>query len=188
MISVAYNIRLATLKDLDTLVVIENKCFVDGVAEIEQTHRERIEVFSQGYLVLEVEDRLVGYISSEIWSTQNLTDSFFALNHKIKRTHSIEGTILYVSSMGILPQYRNLGYGFKLFERLFNNIQSQFPSITTATLIVGESWIAARKLYTSQGFEQVRTIPNFFKGEMPDNGIIMYRNLIDSRDFCNPLD
>lgn len=176
MLNLAYTIRNGTLQDLDSIVAIEIACFEPHVAETDQTHKARLTIFAQGFLVLEIRNKVVGYISSEIWDTlkgRPISDHSFALNHNIKEMHIPSGSILYISSMAVLPQYRNMMFGFKLFQRLLSDTMSRH-ALTSCTLIVGSSWLAARKLYQDFGFTDVRTIKGFFQ---PDDGVIIYKDL-----------
>lgn len=172
--------RRANLLDIDLIMKIEDESFTPGVTESRDVFLERIEVFPQGFLIMDAKECLngLGYISSEIWLIDSELDSdLFTLGHSIKDVHSYTGNMLYISSMGILKEYRGYGLGRKLFNTLIANTHSLYPSITSDVLVVGEPWCSARRIYESEGFKELFTIKNFFEpvGTKEYDGIIMRR-------------
>ena len=67
-------------------------------------------------MILEVDSEISGYISSEIWEySENIDEKMFDLDHDIKKVHNINGSELYISSIGVLEKHRKKGYGNLLF-------------------------------------------------------------------------
>ena len=96
--------RRANLLDIDLIMKIEDESFTPGVTESRDVFLERIEVFPQGFLIMDITGCLngLGYISSEIWLIDNELDSnFFTLGHSIKDIHSYTGNMLYLSLIHI---------------------------------------------------------------------------------------
>ncbi|WP_072910255.1 GNAT family N-acetyltransferase [Desulforamulus aeronauticus] len=174
--------RQATTGDLDMILAIENQSFKNGIKESPQVFLERIEVFPEGFLLLETDESAdpIGYICSELWSSKkDLSAENLSLGHSIKKVHSHQGQELYVSSMGVLPEYRGRGYGGRMLRHLITKASKDFPQVNSVLLIVSEKWPAARKTYLKLGFEQVDLIPAFFQpvGLKSEPGIVMKKML-----------
>ncbi len=173
--------RQATTGDLDKILTIENQSFKNGIKEPPQVFLERIEVFSEGFLLLETDESdPIGYICSELWSSEkDLQVENLSLGHSIKKVHSCQGQELYVSSMGVLPEYRGRGYGGLLLHQLIAKTKRNYSQVNSVLLIVSEKWPAAKKTYLKLGFEQIDLIPAFFQPVdfKSEQGIVMRKKL-----------
>lgn len=174
--------RQATMEDLDRVLVIEDKSFYQGIKESPQVFAERITIFPQGFFLLEIDDcnEPVGYICSELWpGKNNLPYQNLVLGHSIKGVHHCQGQELYISSMGVLPEYRGKGFGLLLLNELIKQISTGFPQVSNVLLIVSEKWLAARKTYKKLGFAEVTVLPSFFEpvGLQSEQGIVMRKKI-----------
>jgi ribosomal-protein-alanine N-acetyltransferase len=170
----------ATHKDLAQIMQVELNSFAVNIRETRSVFEERISLFNDGFLVIKDEDKIVGYICSEIWNIQsNLQQQLFTLGHSISESHNPQGNHIYISSMGVLQQYRKQGLGNVLFCRLLSQLTQDFSNLTSAVLIVGEAWSAARKIYIKYGFEEVFKLYKFFNPlDHPSfNGIVKTKKL-----------
>jgi ribosomal-protein-alanine N-acetyltransferase len=155
--------REAKLSDIDNIMYLEEKCFNIYTQESKDVYENRIKYFPEGFIVLENDSTLYGAISSEIWNyKENILPNDFILGHSIKEQLDLNGNELYISSIGILPQYRSNGYGKKLFNELITHIKMLFPKVTKGILLLNETWISAMKIYQDFGFQYVCEFPNFF--------------------------
>ncbi|MCB1821647.1 MAG: GNAT family N-acetyltransferase [Candidatus Competibacteraceae bacterium] len=157
--------RSARLGDIDDIMMIEEESFLPGVMESREVFMERIRIFPAGFLIMNIKEYVgaIGYISSELWRIDGVPGKeLFILGHSIQKAHSANGNMLYISSMGILKQYRKNGLGRELFSALIRNICSCHTEINRLILIVGEPWHAARRIYESEGFQKLFTLENFF--------------------------
>lgn len=162
------NIKFRKVKreDIASIMTIEYSSFSEVICEAVEVFEERIRVFSNGFKVMEYQNEMIGYICSEIWDDLNeLNEDFFTLGHSISELHNEEGTQLYISSMGLLPRYRNQGLGRMIFEDFMVYIKEMFPKIESVVLIVSEKWAQAIKIYESNGFLKKKTFSNFFNYE-----------------------
>ena len=156
--------REAALPDIDTIMALERACFNRDTQEAEHTYLERIDVFPQGFIVMETADRrsgteFLGAVSSELWNYKPAIDrDSFALGHSIKKQLTLEGDELYISSIGIFPQYRTCGYGKLLFRELINRVKVSFPRVVKGILLLNEEWHGARKIYANNGFYDVAVL------------------------------
>jgi len=173
-------IRPARLDDLPQIMKIEALCFDEGVRESAETYRRRIEVFSDGFLVLEASDGLSGFATSEIWpGGQSLAPDAFALGHPIEDRFDPDGAVLYVSSLAVDPARRGEGYGPALFDALLESIPAKYPRVDRVLLLVAEDWFAARAIYERRGFSVIRRFEAFFGGGAApaQAGIVMGKDL-----------
>ncbi|WP_091936605.1 GNAT family N-acetyltransferase [Methanolobus profundi] len=154
-------------------MLIENSSFHENIAESRETFLERTEVFPDGFLVLMVNGRVIGYISSELWEySEDIDVRQFQLEHSIMDTHRSNGSELYISSIGILEEYRGSGYGKILVSELEKKMIYNY-GINSIILIVSENWTAARRIYEKNGFERIQTISGFFHDDNNSDAIVM---------------
>jgi len=171
-----YSIRVATNNDLEDIMDIEVLCFESEICEKEDVFLERIEVFNDGFYVIEQKDIVVGYISTELWEYKEKIDSkWFELGHSISEIHNPNGAELYISSMGVLPSYRRKGLGKILFKKSIDLIIKKYNNIESQILIVSEKWDGARKIYKQNNFFELMEIEGFFEynNNYKENGIVM---------------
>lgn len=154
----------ATEQDLPAIMEIETLAFTAPTREDEKTFRRRLAVFPEGFLVLKEteESAASGYFCSELWDAVPLAPSAFSLDHDASRTHVTGGTVLYISSLALLPDMRGHGTGRFFLQQCLTRIHTAQPQITDLVLLVNSNWPAARHLYTTMGFRQYGAIPGFF--------------------------
>lgn len=156
-------IRTAKEKDIDDILKIEWEAFTSDICEERAVFIERIKTFEDGFLVIEYENRVIGYISSEIWNyTSNINRESFELGHSIGSAHTIDGDEVYISSFGILSEFKGIGLGKYLFDYFLNYIVGNVKNPKSLILLVSENWKSAINIYTSRGFQSVATFNNFF--------------------------
>ena len=174
--------RTARPSDIDNIMLLECACFNEMTQESKSIYLERIEQFPHGFLILEYKGRFAGAISSEIWTrSSEISAEVFALGHSITQ-QEISGDELYISSMGILPEYNRKGYGNILFRKLIGSILKDFGNIQYGILIVNERWTGAYRIYRKNGFCDSGRIQAFFKeddGSYSDGIIMRHDNIRD---------
>lgn len=165
--------------DIDSIMKIERQAFIPQIQEKKKTFEKRLEIFPNGFLILsDASETAVkqngnavtcGYLCSEIWSSlPSPTDSDeiftrkFKLGHNIKDTHDSNGRYLYISSFAILRDYQGKGLGKRFFGNALAALCGSFKNVEKVVLIVNEEWKGAIKIYKSLGFEEVRTLKDFF--------------------------
>jgi len=171
--------REARITDIENIMLLEKACFNEFTQESEDVYMERIICFPQGFIILEDSKRFIGAVSSEIWDyTENILRDTFSLGHSIRNSLSLYGTELYISSIGIFPEYRKKGYGKILFSHLIDNIKRKFPMVKSGILMINEEWGYARRIYIENGFKDIAIFEDFFIGH--DNSkkkAIIMRNM-----------
>jgi ribosomal-protein-alanine N-acetyltransferase len=162
---------------------LEHACFNEHTREPESVYLERIECFPDGFMILENKADFIGAVSSEIWQRHAMiTPDKFSLGHSIKGTINLSGNELYISSIGVLPEYRNKGYSEILFRNLVDNVMKKFENIKYVILFVNEKWTHARKIYGKYGFYEVAGFEGVFTEDdgSKSNGIVMRHDNIGS--------
>lgn len=170
-------LRNAKRDDIERIMLIEHESFHENIAECREVFLDRIDIFPNGFLLLEIDDEISGYISSEIWeNADSINTEKFSLNHTIADVHTTAGSQLYISSIGILKKHRGKGYGNLLFSELTSRISSKYE-ISEMILIVSENWDAARKMYEKNGFTEIQRISGFFEENGSYDAIVMRKSL-----------
>ncbi len=179
-------LRKAKPTDIGVIMKIERSAFIPAVCETETTFAERIAVFPDGFLLLEDDGGTVcGYFASERWRNVRMERAFFELGHSAAASHEPDGSVLYVSSMGILPSHRGTGLGTYLFNTACRTIcdfcgrgDPEKGAVSAIALLVNETWKSARRIYTQAGFTETARFAGFFPapdGGSPSDGIVMER-------------
>ena len=125
-----FRFRTASENDISSIMKIEDSSFITGISAREEVISERIKVFPDGFYLMEVNNIPAGYISTEIWSYQEIADiEYFKLGHSIKEKHSLPGNELYISSIALLPDFRGRGLGEAMFRECRDRIISNNKNI-----------------------------------------------------------
>lgn len=166
---------------------LDRLCFDTDTIESEGAYRERIEIFPEGFLVLEAAEAggapgepIMGFISSELWvRPETISAELFALGHSIKERQVRDGDELYVSSLAVDPSLRGYGFARLLFDGLIEGIRARRPRVRSVILLVGETWTDAKALYERSGFETIAVLEGFFDGRTAgaSDGIVMRREI-----------
>lgn len=172
----------ALASDIDQIMDLEVHGFAAGNRELRGAYERRIEAFPQGSLVAHLGTECIGCIFSEIWreSPAPLVEHF-ALGHDIVDRHDpISGSELYISSMTIRPAFRGKGLGARLLAGGIAHVAAAFPQLTSAVLLVNETWGQARAIYEAAGFQEVVRFKRFFTphGEASEDGLVMRRAIV----------
>ncbi|WP_407355063.1 GNAT family N-acetyltransferase [Methanolobus sp. WCC5] len=171
------SIRNALENDINEIMLIEQGSFHANIVESRDVFLDRIRIFPQGFLVLEIGNLVVGYICSELWEhSEDIPAGNFRLNHTITEVHRNDGTQLYISSLGILQEHRKKGYGKKLFSELEKRAIAECR-ISSMVLVVSVRWGAAIRIYEKHGFREIQRIKYFFDDSARSDAIVMRKQL-----------
>lgn len=179
--NVNYKIRTAHEVDINHIMNIERACFSLDICENQSVFLERIRIFKDGFYVLEFKGSIIGYISTEIWDyEEEVKEKQFRLGHSIKSVHNEKGNELYISSMGILPEFRGSGLGKTLFQEATDSILKKNKNLKSIILIVSDKWYKARDIYKKNDFDEILTIRGFFEySNYKEDGIVMRKAVIN---------
>lgn len=154
-------IREILLSDIDEIMKMEYLSFPEDVWEKRELFLERIQVFKEGFLIMEIDGKKAGYMTSEIWNYKKERDkSDFGINHSIKKIHNINGNELFITSFAVTPEFRNGGYGKYMFDFFIEKMIKKY-NIVCISLIVAEKWEKAIKIYLKNGFKILEKYDDF---------------------------
>lgn len=181
-----YPIAQAKIADIEEIMRIEDACFSPGIRESRDVFIDRISTFPDGTLVMRQNigsaRDCAGYLSSEIWNeVPACLHEAWGLGHSAKDRHAADGEILYISSFAVDPAFRGKGAGRFFFQESLDRICWANPRIKKVVFIVNETWVAARRIYETEGFAYTGKLELFFAPEKPDgkrtDALVMEKSL-----------
>lgn len=110
-------VRKANLEDLEQISNIENSCFPPQEAASFARQRERFAVFSDLFFVLEVDNKIVGFINGMSTDRKTIVDEMF----EKPNLHTKNGKWNSIFSLAILPEYQKNGYSKVLMNAYIEN-------------------------------------------------------------------
>jgi ribosomal protein S18 acetylase RimI-like enzyme len=110
-------IRNAEPSDLDQCFEVESAGFPEEEAASRESIQVRMETFPQGFLVAELDGRIIGIINSAATDKEDLADE------KLKKMvgHDPNGKNLVVFSLAVLPAYQKRGFARQLMMRFIED-------------------------------------------------------------------
>ena len=105
-------IRHVLPQDLDECFTVETSGFPPEEAASRETIRLRIETFPEGFLVAEVDGRVVGILNSAATNQNDISDE------ELKQLigHDPAGKNMVVFALAVLPEYQKQGIGSQLMS------------------------------------------------------------------------
>jgi ribosomal protein S18 acetylase RimI-like enzyme len=106
-------IRNVLSKDLDECFQVEISGFTPEEAASKETIRLRIDSFPQGFLVAELNGRVLGMLNSASTDKDDISDE------ELKQLvgHDPDGRNMVVFALAVLPEYRKQGIARQLMQR-----------------------------------------------------------------------
>ena len=105
-------IRIATLKDLDIISQVEAQCFPIAEAATKEEFAERLKYYSQHFLLLFEDQKLVSFVDGFVTNAADLTDEMY----EQANMHDENGKWQMLFGVNTLPEYRNQGYAGTLLK------------------------------------------------------------------------
>lgn len=147
--------RTVIASDLDRCYEIESIAYEgDEAATLEKIHK-RIEQYPEGFLVMERQGQLVGFINSGCAKTVVMSDEAF----KELVGHSPEAPNVVIMSVVIDPSYQGQGYATALMRHFVERCRAMGKA--TIHLMCKQRHIA---LYARLGYQYVRPSPSSHGG------------------------
>lgn len=111
------HIRNVRLSDLDQCFEVESAGFPEEEAASRESIQTRIETFPQGFLVAEMDGRIIGIVNSAATDKEDLADE------ELKKMvgHVADGKNLVVFSLAVLPEYQKRGFACQLMMRFIED-------------------------------------------------------------------
>lgn len=105
-------IRHVEEHDLSACYNVESVCYTSDAATKEKI-KKRIQLFPDGFLVAELNKRVIGIINSGSTNEEDLTDEAF----KDMVGHVADGKNIVIFSLAVLPEFRRNGISKKLMTK-----------------------------------------------------------------------
>jgi len=106
------NIRNANNEDLNGCHAVEAVCYTTDAATRENIQK-RLQLFPEGFLVAELNERVIGIINSASTNKDDITDEAF----KDMVGHVKEGKNIVIFSLAVLPEFQGSGVSKKLMSK-----------------------------------------------------------------------
>jgi len=115
----AHNIREASLEDLDRCFEIESISYQGDEAASKEKIATRIENYPQGFIVLEIDGVIAGFINSGACHNVVLSDEEF----KELIGHDPEGKHIVIMSVVVHPDYQRIGLATRLMQSFITKME-----------------------------------------------------------------
>ena len=109
-------IRKVKLDDLNSAYRIESECFPPSEAASKENIEKRIKIFPQGFLVCEIDNKVIGYVNSGSTNTFDITDEEF----KGLSGHEEDGKNIVIFSLAVIKEFQNKGIASRLLNEFVN--------------------------------------------------------------------
>lgn len=120
LVKMVISIKNANLNDLDGILNVEKEAWPEEIRAPKEKFKKRMELFPKGFFVAKTEEKIVGYIISEIieYAPDKIISSWNKItdNGWMEKTHNPKGNSLYIVSIGVLPKCFGGGIGTKLLR------------------------------------------------------------------------
>ena len=114
-------IRHVLPEDLDDCYTVETSGFPPEEAAAWETIRLRIEAFAEGFLVAEVDGRVVGILNSAATNKEDISDE------ELKQLigHHPDGRNMVVFALAVLPEFQKQGIATQLMSRFVDEARGR---------------------------------------------------------------
>ena len=114
------NIRIVTEQDLDRCFEIESVSYSEDEAATRDKIFKRIKAYPEGFIVLEINKEVIGFINSGATQKVELSDEDF----KELIGHDSEGKHIVILSVVIHPDYQGRGMASKLMNNFIGRMKA----------------------------------------------------------------
>jgi ribosomal protein S18 acetylase RimI-like enzyme len=140
------SMREARISDLDRCYEIESTAYAGDEAASQEKIRKRIEVYPEGFLVLEFEGAIVGLINSGATDHVQLSDEDF----KDLVGHDPQGKKIVIMSVAVLPDFQRKGLAGELIIEFIGKMKAMAKS---EIFLICQTGLI--DMYASYGFEYI---------------------------------
>lgn len=115
------NIRLATIKDLEAIGIIESRCFPMTEAATKEIFKNRLEIYSNHFWLMEISGKVIGFVDGMVTNQITISDELF----ENAELHNEDGDWQAIFGVVVLPEYQKNGYAKKIIERVIDDAKQQ---------------------------------------------------------------
>ncbi len=106
------NIRTVNKKDIEACYLIEKICFEESEAASLSSITDRVDVYPSGFIVAEVDNKVVGMVNSGSTNSDDITDEAF----KKMIGHTENGKNIVIFSVSVFPEFQGQGIAANLIS------------------------------------------------------------------------
>jgi len=139
-------IREACISDLDRCCEIESTAFAGDEAASREKIGKRIEIYPEGFLVLEFEGEIAGLINSGATDNVQLSDEEF----KELTGHDSNGKKIVIMSVAVHPEFQGKGFAGKLIIEFIDRMKAMAK---TEIFLICQTGLI--DMYSRYGFEYI---------------------------------
>ena len=107
-------IRRVSIKDLDAVTEVEERCFPEEEAATKVSFEQRIKTFPESFFVAEIEGKIIGFINGCIINETAIYDELF----NDATLHVPDGDYQTIFGLDVIPEYRNQGIAAQLMNHM----------------------------------------------------------------------
>ncbi len=168
----SFRIRRVKPHELDTVLLIEHKVFRKEFWGFAPVYASRLKLFPQGFFAAEINNKLVGYCSSERWAKENS----YVINQDPVNTHDPKGNILYLSAIGVISAFHAKGIGTALLREVIAFGRKQ--GCKRVIIRIEADNVPAANLFARFGFKARKRLKKMFlfgrgKNKKPVDGMVL---------------
>ncbi|WP_321329424.1 N-acetyltransferase [uncultured Ilyobacter sp.] len=138
-------IRNGKVEDLEACFILERRTFPECEAASKENIKIRLSEFAAGFIVGEIEGKIVAHINSGSTNKDDITDEEF----KGLIGHESDGKNIVIFSVAVNPEYQNLGIASKMM-REFIEVSKKIKK-QNILLLCKENLIG---MYEKMGYEK----------------------------------
>ncbi len=109
-------IREVTIKDLDEVIKVEEKCFPKAEAATKKSLEDRINTFKESFFIAELDNEVIGFINGAVINKTVIYDELYENSY----LHIKDGDYQTIFGLDVIPRYRNKGIAAKLMNHMIN--------------------------------------------------------------------
>jgi len=113
-------IRNATMNDLEKIVSIEETCFPPAEAAKEPAIKERLNAYSKGFFICEMDNEIVGFVNGAATDDSEIEDAFF----ESMDLHKDDGKNLVIFGLDVHPDFQRQGIARQLMNHFIDFAKS----------------------------------------------------------------
>ena len=139
-------IREACISDLDRCYAIESTAYAGDEAASREKIGKRIEIYPEGFLVLEFKGEIAGLINSGATDNVQLSDEEF----KELTGHDPNGKKIVIMSVAVHPEFQGKGFAGKLIIEFIDRMKAMAK---TEIFLICQTGLI--DMYSRYGFEYI---------------------------------
>ena len=139
-------IREACISDLDRCYTIESTAYAGDEAASREKIGKRIEIYPEGFLVLEFKGEIAGLINSGATDNVQLSDEEF----KELTGHDPNGKKIVIMSVAVHPEFQGKGFAGKLIIEFIDRMKAMAK---TEIFLICQTGLI--DMYSRYGFEYI---------------------------------